>query len=348
MTGFFRRSGAIGLSILLLGGLGPIARAADAPTTSAQPPASTEPAVSAEQSPLVSTSAITTTATPTQTYSQLPSDFGLEISPVRLEVPQSDIAKVQQLNVINRGRKPVTVLVRKQGFIGAADGTMKLEPNAPHSAVTWVTVTPSTLTLAPGTARAVDITIAVPKDADPGDHEVALVFVSPSPKGAGNIVVDRGIATPIYITVPGPTVQAVSLDTLVAKGFTTGGGVTFTATLHNTGTVHRDFRGATTLEIVGAGRVAKFPEFTMVRGSTRTVSATWYPPFMCICYPSVSLPQADGSIQITSVRVIVFPVQWAVALLLALLLLAFAIRLNRRRFHSRVLNAARAMNQAIS
>lgn len=296
---------ALGWSVPFPGGSG--AHASDPPTSiRASPPNST-------------------------TYKRISSAFALTISPTRLIVKQSDIGKVSTVMAVNRGRSPLTVTVQKQNFSSGLNGALDFAANAPYAAANWLTVTPTSFVLAPGASRTVTARVTVPLHPDEGDHQVAVVFFVPSGRTSGNIRINRGIATPMYITVPGPTSDTALLGDLSAPGFVTGGPVTITATIRDTGTVHRDFRDRTRLVIHASGAPTAFPDFTVLRGSTRDISTTWDPPLMCVCHATVSFTNTHGDVQSASVRVIVFPVYPAVGVVVALVVLGLVIRWRRLR-----------------
>ena len=290
---------------------------------------------------------VSTAPTSGTTYERVDSDFSLTVSPTRLVVGAADIGKVQKILVVNQGQKPAAVTVQKRSFIGGRDGALRFQDDAPYSAANWVTISPTSFTVAPGVAQTVTATIKVPAGPEPGDHQVALVFMVPAGKTAGNIKINRGIGTPVYITVPGPVDDSASLSNLSAKGFAMRGPVTLTATMNNTGTVHRDFRGATPLKVSGAGTAEPFPDFTVMRGSTRDISTTWDPPLICICNPTVSFVNAAGTVQSYSVRVIVLPLPPMGILLGILLLGRLVVALVRRRYQANVLKAAALLSHPV-
>jgi hypothetical protein len=291
----------------------------------------------------------TPVGTPTSgtTYNKVASDFSLTVSPTRLAVAAADIGKVQKILVVNRGQLPASVTVQKRNFTGGLDGALLFQDNAPYSASNWVTVSPTSFTVAPGVSQTVTATIKIPASPEPGDHQVALVFMVPAGKTAGNIKINRGIGTPVYITVPGPIDDSTSLSNLSAKGFAMRGPVALTATMTNTGTVHRDFRGATPLSVTGAGTAVPFPDFTLIRGSARDINTTWNPPLICICNPTVSFVNAAGTVQSYSVRVIVLPLPLMGILLGTLLLAWLVVALARRRYQVSVLKAAALLSRPV-
>jgi len=315
MRSLLRRIAAVGLSVLLL--WGPVNPA----TAATDPPSSPPPSGS---SPTASTS-----------YSLKPTDFSLMVSPTRLTVGPADIGTVQKILVVNRGQAPTAVTVQKRNFTAGADGSLVFQQDAPYAASDWVSVDPESFQIAPGDTQTVTATITEPAAPDAGDHQVAIVFLVPSGQTDGNIKINRGIGTPVYITVPGPTDDSVALGDLSASAFAINGPVTLTTTVRDTGTVHRDFRDPNPLTVDTAGDAAPFPDFTVIRGGTREVSTTWDPPLMCVCNPSVSIVNADGTVQSASVRVIVFPLKLLGILLGAVLVGWVIVLFSRRRSRAR-------------
>jgi hypothetical protein len=326
MTNVLRHSAALAVCVLVFGWSVPLASGSE--TQASGPSGSVGP------SPSGSTS-----------YSPVTSRFSLTVSPTRIAVVPTDIGEPIHLLVVNRGQSPVPVTVSKRSFTGGADGALLFQDTAPYSAANWVTVSPVSFELATGASQAVTATITVAPHPEPGDHQVAIVFLVPAGQSEANVRINRGIAVPVYVTVLGATNNATSVSGLTAPGFVMSGTVAISATVHDTGTVHRDFRGATQMIIGGAGSPAAFPDFTVLRGSFRDISTTWNPPLMCICHPSVSIAKADGSVQTTVIRVIVFPLYQLGIIIVALLVLALVIRQLRRRYRTTVRNAAAHLNQ---
>jgi hypothetical protein len=281
----------------------------------------------------------TPTSTPTPSpssstsYNVKDSTFSLTISPTRLVLTPAESNQTQEISVINQGGTATQVDVQKRDFTGGTDGSLVFQPSSDYSASEWVTVEPASFLLAPGASQTVRATMTVPPNSDVGDHQVALVFLVPAGESSANVKINRGVATPVYVTVPGKTDDTVRLSNLAAPGFVSGGPVTVTATVTNTGNVHRDFRGDSALRITGTDS-ASFADFTVVRGSTRDITSTWTPPLFCFCNLSVSISNADGRTETQSLQVVVFPVVPALIVLGALLALIVAILLVRRKIRS--------------
>jgi hypothetical protein len=270
----------------------------------------------------------------------------MTISPTRLDVGQGESNVTEHVQVINGGGSPLTVTVEKENFSGAENGTMDFQPSAPYSASKWVTVSPTRFVVAPDTTQVVTARVSIPAHAEPGDHQVGLVFLVPAGRTSANIRINRGIAIPVYVTAPGPISDTASISHLSAPGLVTGGPVTITAQVHDTGTVHRDFRGSTALKLDAGGSTIAFPDFTVMRDSTREISTTWHPPFICLCHVRVSIPGPHGTSQSVTVQMIVIPIIPLGVGLVALVLLAAAIRTARRRYRRSILEAAARLGHA--
>ncbi len=337
MTAPLRCLVAIGLGVLATAGALNPTSASAAPTRPAPTTSASVSAIPGSPHPSSSVS-----------YRRDPADFSLGVSPTRLAVGQHDIGSTQQVTLVNRGQAPLAVTVQKRNFTVDTDGSIQYQDEAPYAASSWVKVSPEQVLIQPGTAEVVRATIQAPQTYEPGDHQMALVFMVPAGKTDKNIKVNRGVGLPIFITAPGDVVDSVSLSGLSAPGFASGGPVPITATVTNSGTVHHDFRKPSPLTVTGAGTAEPFPDFTVPRGSVRDVATTWDPPFLCVCHPTVTMTSADGGVQSQTVRVIVFPWPWFGAGLGVVLLVLLLVRTSRRRYQATVAKAAAALSARVS
>jgi hypothetical protein len=278
------------------------------------------------------------------------SGFSLTVSPTRLVVPAGAIHDEHSVQVLNQGSEPLHIRVDRRDFAQRPDGSLAFGPGAPYAASNWVRASPERFTLAPGTAKKVRIRIAVPPQPDVGEHQVALVFLALADDEAADIRLNRGIGTPVYISVPGPVDDSVRIDELRAPAFALGGSIALGATVHSLGTVHRDFRGSQQLAVRAGDRLVHFPDFTVVRGATREVTAVWSdPPLACVCHARLMVSDADGGARQVAVRIVIVPLH-LIGALLALTLMALVIpRFVVRRYRARVraaVEAARAADDA--
>jgi archaellum component FlaG (FlaF/FlaG flagellin family) len=341
MIGLRQRGAAIGFcGLILLGPFIPIAAFASIPPVA--PPPTTGPSSVVGPSASVPSSGSPSMST---SYTLKPTDFSLLVSPTRLVVRQADQATTQDIRVVNRGQASAQVTVQKRNFTAGVDGSLNYQDDAPYGAAEWLSVGRDSFELTPGSTEVTTVKVTAPEDSEPGDHQVAIVFLVEAGETSANIKINRGIAVPTYITVSGAIDTSASLSNLAAPGFATTGPVPLTATVSNTGTVHRDFRGNESLPIDTAGDRASFPDFTVPRGSVRDISTTWDPPLMCICNPTVQFTNADGTVQSATVRVIVFPLHMLAIFVGLLLVVGLGMLVARRSYRANVTKAAVAMNR---
>jgi hypothetical protein len=261
--------------------------------------------------------------------------FSLTLAPTRLIVPATGRPSTQIITLTNNGASVVHVNALRYDFTQAPDGDIQFIPARALSAASWLTVTPTAFVIAPGHRQQILVRIAIPSDPDPGEHQVGLVFSVPSGKTDNNIAVNRGVGTQLLISVPGPVVHRVALTGLTAPRFVDGRSAQLTATIHNSGTVHRDYLGAAPLRASIQGSQVTFPDFTVLRDSSRIISTrAQHLPLMCVCRVTVTADDGTGRPTSLNRRVIVFPLRAAIGVLLvtiALIVLSRRRRIRRRR-----------------
>jgi hypothetical protein len=260
--------------------------------------------------------------------------FGLGISPARLVVPPDTLTQPHQIEVLNTGSTPLDIVVEKSDFTADRSGGMVLTPQGPNSAVNWITTDVDHFTLAPQKTRMVTFRITTPNGPEPGDHMAALIFVVPAAPSMNNLRINRAVAAPVYVTVPGAVDTTTTVDSLHAPGFAMGGPITIDATLSDTGNTHRDFRGTTPLTAISGGRTIRFSDVTVLRGATVDASAVWAdPPLFCFCRVTVSIPNGSGASAHT-VMIVIIPVVWIAVVLGIAALAVLGFWLYRRRGRS--------------
>ncbi|MEP7091774.1 MAG: hypothetical protein ABI776_16865, partial [Nocardioidaceae bacterium] len=145
--------------------------------------------------------------------------FSLAISPTRLVVGHGQGGTTQRIKVINGGTSSLHVDVTKRDFAGGRDGSMVLAATAPYSASRWVSIAPTNLDVPAGETRVVTAKVSIPAEPEPGDHQVALVFLVPAGRTSANVKINRGIGTPVYVTAPGRIDDSVTVQALDAPWF---------------------------------------------------------------------------------------------------------------------------------
>ena len=134
------------------------------------------------------------------------------------------------------------------------------------------------LTLAPGQSRVIGFTMTVPAEATPGDHAGGIVVSAQS--DAGQVVLDRRIATRLYARVKGdllPMLAISSIDAQYTGDFFNpfGGTATITTTLSNTGNVSLGadvVAGVNGLFGIPLAQFARLEVPELLPGTTRTYS----------------------------------------------------------------------------
>jgi hypothetical protein len=203
-------------------------------------------------------------------------------------------------------------------FSQSPDGHVVFSPPGPSSAASWVAAHPTSFDLLPGELRRVNVRISVPADAEPGDHQVGIVFEVPAEQGAGNVSISGAVGAEMLIQVPGTVIRHIEFGPLQAPTIADGGPIMFELTVRNLGTVHRDFIRPQDLFAMMNGERVPFPDFTVLRDATRQVRTAWIdPPLICFCHVRVTADDGQGATISAEARVIVFPVRFVVGVLFA-------------------------------
>jgi hypothetical protein len=263
-----------------------------------------------------------------------PPGFGLGITPTRVVIPPDQLLTPQTIRVVNIGASPLNVVVQTSDFTADRSGAIILRQGGPNSATTWISVDVNQFTLAPNESRHVTFRVTAPDAPEPGDHQAAIVFLVPGTND-GNIQVNRGIAAPVYVTVPGAIDTTATVEEFRAPSFATGGPITLSATLRANGNVHRDFRGPDALTAtMEDGRTVAFTDFTVLRGAIADATATWQdPPAFCVCRLTISISN-DGVVSQRTISVVIFPLYQLLAGL-AVLVVAAIVALVYWRWQQR-------------
>jgi Bacterial protein of unknown function (DUF916) len=184
--------------------------------------------------------------------------------------------------VRNTGTTEQTITLFATDAFNTDDGQYALLDTAkkPTGVGTWVLFDGSQasekLTLPPGQQKTVPFTLVVPADARPGDHAGGIVVSSQ--KGDGQILVDRRVATRLYVRVPGDLQPALTVADVSADYRATlnpfDGSTAVTFTVRNNGNVALGAHllvGAKALFGIPAGSVRQdLPE--LLPGNTRSLT----------------------------------------------------------------------------
>jgi hypothetical protein len=160
-----------------------------------------------------------------------------------------EAAPGQQLSdnysVSNTGTTPQVMRVFATDAFNTDDGAYGLLDTDAEAvdAGAWVTFENGAkfvdVPLAPGESKLVAFTLTVPADASPGDHAAGIVISVTAPQG--QILVDRRVATRLYVRVPGDLQAALTVASISSSYQSTinplDGSAEVTFTVRNSGNI---------------------------------------------------------------------------------------------------------------
>ena len=183
----------------------------------------------------------------------------------------------------NTGTTAQVLTVFASDAYNSEDGSFGLLDTdaAPIDAGSWVSFADGAkqlgIPLEPGASQVVPFTVDVPADASPGDHAGGVAISVQS--AAGEVLVDRRVATRLYVRVPGelqPGLTISNIEALYAPQFNPLGGVTtVTFTVANNGNIALGAHmvvGVKSVFGIATGELVREDLAEMLPGATRTVS----------------------------------------------------------------------------
>jgi methionine-rich copper-binding protein CopC len=184
---------------------------------------------------------------------------GISLAPARFELemqPGSETTVVVNLDYhsTSENKTPVRIVASLNDWTIDRNGQVYFEKanTLPNSASSWLIHSPAETMVVPGTMHAIRVTIAVPKDATPGDHLTALIVEQrPDNENRRQVVIRYRMGAVFYIKVPQLRRQG-SLESLRAES--TGDQVTVTPLLKNAG--NTVIRPLTSVKITDGSGVA--------------------------------------------------------------------------------------------
>lgn len=258
---------------------------------------------------------------------------GLSITPYNVELtisPGNSVTKTVTLT--NLTDKSVAITVDKRNFTAnGEEGAIALtntDSNANYSLLSWTTISPSTVTLAPGAKQDFQITITVPKAAEPGGHFGSFVFATVPAKnvqGTGALL-SQEIAGIILVKIPGDVKESASIASFQAdKKFFEFGPVPFTVRVKNDSNVHITPSGTITIKNMwGQTFTTSIDSRNVLPGAIRKIPALWqhtlligkYTASLSLAYGSSSTPRLVATTTFYG-----FPVRIALVVLVLLIIL---------------------------
>ena len=282
---------------------GVVRRTAPAPTA---PSTALPPAMPSGHMPAVSGQGAASTSYPLR-----PDTFALELSPDPADHRTQD--RPRQGAVVPGGQQGA---VRHHGDRAEAQfpggppmAAWSTTANAPYAASEWLTVSP--IRASPCSRVQVQVVTAkvtVPKPIPTSGTTSASDLPRAEHRQPGaNIKINRGIAAPIFIAVPGPQDNTVTLAGFRSPHFVTGGPVTG-APLKSRTSGPCTATSAASPRCGSAAPVRPRPSRTSpwCVVPCATSPPRGIPPFLCVCHPSVTIANAEAR-QTMTIQVIVLP-----------------------------------------
>jgi hypothetical protein len=200
-----------------------------------------------------------------------------------------EVAPGQQLvdnyQVTNTGTTSQVMRVFSADAFNTDDGSYGLLDTDAESvdAGAWVTFANGArfvdVPLGPGESQLVTFTLSVPADAAPGDHAAGIVISVTSPQG--QILVDRRVATRLYVRVPGDLQAALTVGSIASSYQPSinpiDGTTTVTFTVRNSGNIALGATmivGVDTYLGISAAPIVREELSEMLPRSTREITMT--------------------------------------------------------------------------
>jgi hypothetical protein len=119
----------------------------------------------------------------------------------------------QTIRVANSGSESVVVDVARAAFALDLRGRPRIVARGSRSAASWLAIRPRRLTLDPGGSASLTVSSALPRHAEPGDHD-ALVLLTTRPRPGLGLAVRMRIGVVVVVRAPGAIVRRLELRRL--------------------------------------------------------------------------------------------------------------------------------------
>jgi hypothetical protein len=258
--------------------------------------------------------------------------------------------------VVNSGTAPLTLDLYARDAVNQPDGSLGLQTKAtkPIDAGSWITLEiphgASTLTVPARSTVIVPVSLAVPRNASPGDHTGGvIVSLTAESTSTGKQVVapnlEQRVAVPVAIRIAGVLQPKLSVQSLSASYGQTlnpvgGGHATVTYKVVNTGNVNLGGHEAVSIRgLFGSTMHAKAPDVpVLLPGNSVVESVSVHgvlPEFLMSGHVTITPLAASGDVDpgliATSGSKHFWAVPWLLLGIIALLLLGWRQRRRRKR-----------------
>lgn len=275
---------------------------------------------------------------------RLPHDDFL-VSPTRhsLVIPAGEKRTVD-VEIYNRLAKRQDVKLGTEDFSADANGAPVFfdeQFSGPYTARLWMDPETERFELDPAEKAYVRVTVSVPADAEPGDHQAAVIVTRlNSDRASGAIGITARVACLFIITVPGDVRQEAHIERFVPQRVLNWfKPISLDLTLRNSGSVHAEPLGVIEIRNIFGIVVDEIPfrDWIVLRDSVRTRTLNWNPVFALGRYTArTRLTAFNGKpLELVTRAFWVFPILPVLIFLFLIFLISFLVQYFFARFEIR-------------
>ncbi len=269
------------------------------------------------------------------------------VAPTRYVLPvEPGEERTVEVQITNRRGTPATFALSAEDFVAdpsneGAPLFINEEDSGPYTARLWVEPEFKRVRLNHGERAFVRLRIRVPENAEPGDHQAALIVRRElENRPTSGFGLESRVATLLIVSVSGDVVQDGSLLGIHAKKFLNWWLPVFLRLeATNRGTVHMAPTGTVEIRNIFGITVDELPvnNWIILRDSSRPRELQWTPRFALGRYTATANLTVFGGrvLQPVSTSFWVIPLLPLLGVMLVIFLLSFGVQYFRERFEIR-------------
>jgi hypothetical protein len=279
---------------------------------------------------------------PAKVFAQVPNSQGLAITPPVFELsanPGDTIVNTIRVDNLTEAPLPIDTFADNFTAIGEEGQVGLSKEESAFSLATWISISPSSATLAAKASKTFEFTIKVPKNAEPGGRFGSVVFSTngKKPDQGGGVGTGQEVGSLILLTLAGEVKERASIASFkTTQSVFEQGPISFETRIKNQGNVHIKPTGTITISDVFGKKQATIPvnSQNVLPDAIRKLSATWGSAGSFGKYTAtLSLQYGQNKESMTaSTTFFIIPWRLILAWMLGIAVLAFLLFLGRKRF----------------
>ncbi len=269
-------------------------------------------------------------------------DITLGVSPKLLELTANPGETLNNtFRLTNASDDSIEVKATAKNFTplgeeGAVDLT---EDKTTYAISEWTTVDPEQTTIAASQIKDFEVTIDVPKNAEPGSHFGSVVFQTIPPEQEGNVaLVSQEIAPVILIKIAGDITETAEIEEFKTSksNYSNEPTIEFISRIKNTGSAHFKPTGQIVIKNTFGNEVKKIDleQKNVLPDSIRQITSEWNDHGFLLGRYTAELTVISGEnndIRTATTSFIVFPYQVILPVLLVIVIILFLVIKGRKR-----------------